>query len=75
MPESNYEVRGRKGGESVFVRVVRVDGPDLALLVAVALGTVSRRRKRRQTMMTVGEDSLPLEVVEAIAKKYERGMK
>ena len=62
------------------VAVVMVDEEDLALLVAVALGTVERRRKRRQTMMTVGDEvgtvdsrrMLPLDLVEAIARKYAR---
>ena len=49
-----------------------VNKNDLALLVAVALGTVDRRRKRRQSMMPVGEESMPLDLIESVARKYER---
>ena len=58
--------------EKASVYGIRVVSPeDLKLLVQVAIETVARRRKRRQSMMTVAGDRLPLDLVESIARKYE----
>ena len=63
-----------RGAEHIVVDPARpVRASDLEFLVNVALETVGRRRKRGQSNMTVRSVSYPLEVVEAIAKKYERG--
>ena len=48
-----------------------VDVADLRMLVLVTLGTISRRRKRNQEMMSVSDLRFPLEYIESIAKKYQ----
>ena len=51
---------------------VHIDSDDLAVLVAVALGTVERRRKPRQSQMTVAGETWPLAAIEMIAQKYAK---
>lgn len=59
-------------GWRAFEKGEIVSRAELDVLVAVALGTVRRRRLRKQTLMAVDSERMPLEVVEQIARKYQR---